>query len=239
MKMVEVMVGSRMWGLERPDSDVDIRVVSALSFQELVDPWNLEVSDGGKIPQGTDRDGDTTIYELRKFCRLAAGGNPTMMEILFAPEECVLFSNWWWGDLDPEWFIDEDRIARAHMGFAQSQRDQIVPMWRERVDKGKRIGKALSSGILTLRSGMEIIKNRRVVYHLPEDVRQFHMDLRMGHRLTEGSEELDVATAEMDEVFLHIPENHETAKQDVIREWLGGIYSALAATEWERGAWTV
>lgn len=228
MKLVEVQVGSRMWGLERPDSDKDTRSVVARSFSEIVSPWQPRAVTQDQREDGTDR----VTYDLQRFCKLAVNGNSTMMEVLFAGERNTTFRSQFWEDVDPHWFVDEERVARAHLGFADSQRDQIVPLWHNKGANGKRIGKALSSGILTLRSGVQIIKMGDVSHILDETEVQFHRDLRMGYRLTEGSEELDVWKEAMEHVFSMLPKQHKTADTKAIEKWLADFYAGMAY--WER-----
>lgn len=226
MLIVEAVVGSRAWGLELPTSDVDIRQVRTGSFADLVSPWVTERK--GHSPGVTDD--DLVVYDLRHFCQIAAAGNPTMLEIMFAGRT-TSYASRFWQEADPVWFIDDDRIVRAHIGFAQSQRELVVKLWKNKVGHAKRIGKAFSSGILTLHAGMDLIQYRGMRRELTDEQRQFHLDLRMGHRLTEGSEELDKAGALMEDLFMELPKIGKTAEREKITEWLMGVYGALAAAE--------
>lgn len=35
-------------------------------------------------------DKDTCLYEIRRFLQLLCSGNPTMLELLYIPEDCIL-----------------------------------------------------------------------------------------------------------------------------------------------------
>lgn len=226
MKLVEVQVGSQMWGLQRPDSDIDTREVVAWSFVDLISPWGAKpvVAD---IKAGEDR----TLYEVARFCKLAASGNPTMMEVLFAGDDNILYAAPQWRDLDRHWFIDDDRIAKAHLGFAQSQRDQIAKLWARRTQNSKRIGKALSSGILTIRAGRDLLRHRAIDWSLNDEERQFHTDVRIGHRLIEASEELDRSSKALEEDFMLLPDNGPTIDRRAITTWLADLYAGVAYLE--------
>ena len=72
------VVGSRAYGLDGPDSDVDRRgvfVVPTPAFWGLDDP-----------PTHVDGPADEQFsWELRRFCELALAANPTVLECLWSP----------------------------------------------------------------------------------------------------------------------------------------------------------
>ena len=79
----ETVHGSRAYGLDRAGSDLDLKGV-------IVGPpeWYFGWSGG---PEQIEHSADHVQYELRKFFRLCAGANPTVMEVLFtAPEDHVV-----------------------------------------------------------------------------------------------------------------------------------------------------
>jgi hypothetical protein len=72
-------------------------------------------------------DVDRTVYSLRKWCRLALAGNPTVMLLLHVPDHhCSVLD-------DPgrelrankEWFASR-RAGRAYLGYMQRQRDRMT-----------------------------------------------------------------------------------------------------------------
>lgn len=73
--LFETVHGSRAYGLNTADSDWDFKGV-------IVGPraWYLGFVGG---PEQVELGPDHVRYELRKFMRLAAGGNPTLLEVLF------------------------------------------------------------------------------------------------------------------------------------------------------------
>ncbi len=67
--------GSRAYGLARPGSDTDLKGVC------VGDPsWYLGFRGG---PEQVELSADHVFYELRKFMRLAAAANPTLLETLY------------------------------------------------------------------------------------------------------------------------------------------------------------
>jgi uncharacterized protein len=71
----ETVHGSTAYGLARAGSDVDLKgiVVGPRSWYHGIDP----------APEQIDLSPDHVRYELRKFLRLAADANPTVLELLF------------------------------------------------------------------------------------------------------------------------------------------------------------
>jgi len=78
----ECIAGSHSYGTNHPDSDVDIRGIFLPSADEVV-------SILPQIEQVSDTNNDITYYQIRKFFELAAANNPSLMELLFAPKDCI------------------------------------------------------------------------------------------------------------------------------------------------------
>jgi len=76
----ETVHGSQAYGLATPTSDVDLKGV-------LVGPagWYHGYLGG---PEQVELSGDHVRYEIRKYFRLAAAANPTVLELLWTPLEC-------------------------------------------------------------------------------------------------------------------------------------------------------
>lgn len=78
----ETVHGSQAYGLATPSSDVDVKGV-------LVGPagWYHGFIGG---PEQVELGPDHVRYEIRKYFRLAAAANPTVLELLWTPAECHL-----------------------------------------------------------------------------------------------------------------------------------------------------
>ena len=77
------IVGSRAYGTANAQSDTDTRgifVVPSMEYVRLVPPPK----------QVSDERNDRTYYSLVRFCELMSEANPTTMEMLFLPEDCIL-----------------------------------------------------------------------------------------------------------------------------------------------------
>src|SRR4051812_22893754 len=72
-------------------------------------------------------DVDRTVYSLRKWCRLALGGNPTVMLLLHVPDgDCTIIEQPG-RELrqNKHWFASR-RAGKAYLGYMQRQRDQMT-----------------------------------------------------------------------------------------------------------------
>ena len=85
--IVRMITGSHAYGMATPESDIDIRGIFIptkeyfLGFMKRVE--QVEAKGEGNV------DG-TTIYDIRKYLKLASDVNPNVIELLFTPEDCIL-----------------------------------------------------------------------------------------------------------------------------------------------------
>lgn len=98
-----VIAGSRAYGLDRPDSDVDLKGVcipSAVWFHGLRGPFEQADEPDQIAPfqalltpdeqAAADAQGlEGSVYGLRKFCRLAMDCNPHVLDTLFCDESAI------------------------------------------------------------------------------------------------------------------------------------------------------
>lgn len=108
--VLEVVTGSVAYGVSEDSSDFDVVGITVPS-KELVFPHlSGEIIGWDKNPKrfdqyqehhvcdpaalgGKGRNYDLTVYSIVRFFRLAADCNPNIIDVLFVPRECVLFSN--------------------------------------------------------------------------------------------------------------------------------------------------
>ncbi len=77
------IVGSHAYGTADAQSDVDTRGVFVVPSMEYVrlSPPPKQVSDARN---------DHTYHSLLRFCELMSESNPTTMEMLYLPKDCIL-----------------------------------------------------------------------------------------------------------------------------------------------------
>jgi predicted nucleotidyltransferase len=85
MIIFSAIMGSKAYGTSLPISDTDIRGI----FIQPLDDILLH----GYVEQVSDEKNDIIFYELRRFMHLVSGNNPNILELLNAPEDCILISS--------------------------------------------------------------------------------------------------------------------------------------------------
>ena len=75
-------MGSHAYGTAMPHSDTDIRGV-------FIQPIN-EILGFGYVEQVADKKNDIVYYEIKRFLELVQSNNPNILELLNAPEDCIL-----------------------------------------------------------------------------------------------------------------------------------------------------
>lgn len=117
----ETLSGSQMYGTSTPQSDTDYRGVCIPPHRILLDPFHgFEQKDSGFTEE------DRTIYNLAKFVKLCADGNPNIIELLFAPESCWRSHTSAWTNLinNANLFLSK-KVKYTFTGYAFSQLHKI------------------------------------------------------------------------------------------------------------------
>lgn len=78
----EAITGSRAYGTNLPHSDTDFRGVFILP-EEIILGMNY-------VEQVNDEKNDIVFYELKRFLQLLTLNNPNILELLNAPEDCIV-----------------------------------------------------------------------------------------------------------------------------------------------------
>jgi len=79
----KAVVGSQSYGTQIPTSDIDYKGVYMQSEEDILGFDYKEQIDHGK---------DECYYEVRRFLQLLETGNPTVLELLYSPEDCIIIS---------------------------------------------------------------------------------------------------------------------------------------------------
>lgn len=114
ISILKAIVGSKAYGTDTPESDIDLKGIyiqhplEVLSYNEYV-PQELP-------------DKDTTYWEVGRFVELLCKSNPTVLELLFSPKDCVLEEHPLFKILkdNRHVFITKD-CKNAFMGYAKQQ----------------------------------------------------------------------------------------------------------------------
>lgn len=132
--LYEVVAGSHLYGTNTPTSDKDIRGVFILPKQAFLGTQYVEQINDGKS--------DTIYYELGRFIELISKSNPNILELLYAPEDCILYKSSVMNELleNRDEFLSKDCV-NTFKGFAYAQfskskgMDKMMNWEKERVTR--------------------------------------------------------------------------------------------------------
>lgn len=80
-----VIRGSHAYGTNLPTSDIDFAGVFVQDLDSILGMSYIE--------QINDDNNDTVIYEVRRFLELLSKNNPTILELLNTPDDCVIYKD--------------------------------------------------------------------------------------------------------------------------------------------------
>jgi hypothetical protein len=108
----EAISGSKAYGLDTPESDTDMRGL-------FVAPRNLFFAHEAPA-QLSDAKNDITYFEIGRFVELLTKANPTALELLFTPSNCVLKNHAVMRHLDRDAFLTR-QCRDTFAGYAHAQ----------------------------------------------------------------------------------------------------------------------
>lgn len=80
-----VIRGSQAYGTNLPTSDIDY---AGVYIQDMTDILGFRYKE-----QINDDKNDTVFYEIKRFLELLASNNPTILELLNTPEDCIIYKD--------------------------------------------------------------------------------------------------------------------------------------------------
>lgn len=164
------VVGSTAYGLAHENSDVDRLGMFATPTEEL---HGLHRPPESHVSTAPDR----TLHEAAKWCRLALGGNPTVMELVWLPDELYEVRTPLGDELVAirETLLGARRVRDAYLGYATQQfrklqnrqAGPLTPEVRRRTAKHARHLKRLCT------QGYELYSTGRLTIRV-EDPESYH-----------------------------------------------------------------
>lgn len=149
---------------------------------------------------------DLTVYSLRKWARLAAQGNPTVLLLAFIPPQELVIQTDVGRDIQahPERWLSRE-VAKRFGGYLISQRDQLLGVKSKkhtnRPELIETLGWDSKFGYHMVRlglQGVELLTTGRVTLPMPPVERKWLQELRRGEHTME--EALDLAADLLDQL---------------------------------------
>jgi hypothetical protein len=143
--------------------------------------------DGGLVNRSGAGDLDVIVYSARKWARLALSGNPTVLLLLFVPDEEVVFRN----EAGAELVAHADRFVsrlagRRFLGYLQSQKAAMTGEASAHTNRPELVaehGYDTKYAMHALRlgyQGVELLTTGRITLPVPEPQLSFLRSVRRG-----------------------------------------------------------
>jgi predicted nucleotidyltransferase len=181
--------GSRAHGTHTEFSDQD-RMGIAVEPQEYViglNSWDqLQTSTAIKNERSTSVDTDTTIYSLKKWARLAAKGNPTVLTALFAPHYEILADPFGTEILAHQHAFISKEAGERFLGYMISQRHALLGLKNKKTNRPELIhtfGFDTKFAYHMMRlglQGIELMTNHTISLPMLSDQRDYLLSIRNG-----------------------------------------------------------
>lgn len=174
---------------------------------------------------------DLTVYSLRKFVRLASAGNPSILTLLYSPEDQIVFANPIGRGLlaNHDMFLHRGAAGRF-LGYMQSQRKRMIGEKSRSVNRPELVeaygfDTKYAGHIVRLAiQGVEYLTEGRMTLPMKEPWRSWIKDLRVGKHTEK--EALEVC-AEYEAKLVHLGQHAdlpEKADMERINKWLVTAY---------------
>lgn len=228
-------VGSGLHGVTTGNDDRDEMGICVEPPEYVIGNFQFEQYIYRTQPEGVRSgkgDLDLVIYSLRKWARLAAQGNPTVLMLLYIPENEIVDSNYIGRDLqsNPEMFLSR-QVADRFAGYLVSQRDQLLgrksKKHTNRPELIEQYGFDTKFAYHMVRlgiQGVELLTTGKITLPMQVDHRNWLYELRKGEHTQQ--EALDAAEALLEKLnYLKLHADlPKTPDYRAINRWLTGTY---------------
>ncbi|MEV4127115.1 nucleotidyltransferase domain-containing protein [Nocardia sp. NPDC049707] len=229
-------VGSGLHGVTTGNDDRDEMGVALEPPAYVIGNAKFEQYQWRTQPEGVRSgkgDLDLVIYSLRKWARLAAQGNPTVLLLMYIPPQEIVYINDVGRDIQahPERFLSRDAAFRFG-GYLQAQKERMLGLRSQRTNRPELIeqmgfdGKFAYHMVRLGIQGVELLTTGRITLPMPEPDRTWLLELRRGEHTKE--EALDRADDLLNQLNTLAKTADLPAKPDqgAINRWLTDTYTA-------------
>ena len=240
--ILRAVVGSTLHGLavdgmdDRDEMGVcveDIKQVVGLNEFEQVVQRTAAIREGKHDAKSKPGDLDLVIYSLRKYVRLALNGNPTIINLLYAPRPFVTVLTLAGEQLQAlAPYIVSRRAGKAFLGYAEAQRQRLLgergSMKVRRPDLIEKHGFDAKYAMHLLRlclQGIELLTTGRLTFPMPEDDRMALIAVRTGQVKVEEVLKLAVDYERKLKDLLVSLEIREEPDRERVESWMIDTYA--------------
>src|SRR5215469_3970072 len=192
---------------------------------------------GGVANRSGAGDLDVVIYSARKWARLAVAGNPTVLLVLFVPDEEVVFRNEAGAELTGNAHRFVSRLAAGRfLGYLKAQKAAMTGLTGAHTNRPELValhGYDTKYAMHALRlglQGIELLSTGRITLPVPEPHRAYLRSIRRGERPL--AEVLDAVT-DAEQELARLRDSPAVADQPD-RGWVDGWLHRSYLDFWSR-----
>jgi uncharacterized protein len=184
LTLYECTIGSKAYGLETPESDLDIRAIAI--EQDLSYHFGLKIFECS-VDQNQE---DYVVWSLAHYAKLLAANNTQMLEMLFSEPDMQLnvHPSFKTNFLDNKELFLNKSIYNTITGYARSEHQRTLgettgklgERRKEAIDQFGYSPRNASHCIRLLYMGEKALKDREIHVKLPENIRLICMALKTG-----------------------------------------------------------
>jgi len=236
-------IGSTSHGTGDGNDDFDMMGVFIESKEQVIGQSSFDhvvMSSGDNESQNTKEDADLTLYSLRKFSKLAAAGNPSILNVFFAPMLSSTPLGLKIREAAPL-FISKQAGPR-YLGYMQGQMQRLKGERSQNVKRPELVSKygydtKFAYHILRLAwQGQELMLYGKVNIPIKPHMRNFLVGVRKGELDLPAFMERAGHEEEMLKKAIDISQLPERSDASAIDKWLVEIHEeAWANTEEPHG----
>lgn len=233
-------VGSELFGLSTGPSDTDEMGICieppscVIGLEQFEQHQDRRHADGTRIGNG-ERSGvgdlDLTIYSLRKFVRLAAQGNPSLLLLLWAPSEYLIECTAEGQELQSlSYLFLSKACGYRHLGYLNSQREGVLGNRSKHTNRPELIEtygydvKYTSCAVRLGIQGIELLTTGAITLPMPEPERTQLRSLRTGgYSRDEAVEWIDDLRSQL-EILTSTVDLPERADYPKLNDWLEKVH---------------
>jgi hypothetical protein len=196
-------------------------------------------SPGGLANRSGAGDLDVVIYSARKWCRLALAGNPTVLLVLFVPDDEVVYRNEAGAELvdNARRFVSR-RAADRFLGYLQSQKAAMTGQVGAHTNRPELVtihGYDTKYAMHALRlgvQGVELLTTGRITLPVPEPDREYLRAIRRGEV---DLEEVVAAVTSAEQRLIALRES-SSLPDEPDRPWIDGWLHRSHLRYWARSS---
>lgn len=229
-------VGSGLHGVTTGDDDRDEMGVCIEPPDYVIGNARFEQYEFRTQPQGVRSgagDLDLNVYSLRKWARLAAQGNPTILLLMYIPASELVTVTDVGRDIQahPERFISREAAYRF-MGYLKAQKERMLGLRSQRTNRPELVeqygfdSKFAYHMVRLGLQGVELMTTGRITLPMPEPERTWLRELRHGQHTKDEALELADDLYRQLEVLAATADFPQRPDHSLINDWLTDTYRA-------------